>query len=87
MKSQKLGKNTSKAEVLNISPFGLWLLVLGVEYFLSYKEFPWFKEAKVSEIYNFELVHNTHLYWLKLDIDLSLQSLAQPEKFPLKFKA
>jgi hypothetical protein len=51
---------------------------------LSYKEFPWFKNAKVQEIYNFEFLHGKHLHWPDLDLDLSLESLAKPENFPLK---
>ena len=50
MKSQKLGTNTSKAEVLNISLSGIWLLLKGKEFFLPYEDFPWFKNAKISQI-------------------------------------
>jgi hypothetical protein len=60
------------------------MLIQGNEYFLSYKEFPWFQKASVSQIYNFEFLHGRHLYWPDLDIDLSLESLRSLEKFPLK---
>jgi hypothetical protein len=87
MKSEKHGKSTSNAEVLNISPFGIWLLVLGCEYFLPFDEYAWFKKASVSEIYNVELVHNHHLHWPDIDVDLELDSLENLEKYPLKDKA
>jgi hypothetical protein len=84
MKSQKRGKNISAAEIQNVSEFGIWMFVNEREYFLSYKEFPWFQKASVKQIYNFEFLHNRHLHWPDLDIDLALESLGSPEKFPLK---
>lgn len=84
MKSIRRGKNISEANIQNISEFGIWMLIQNSEYFLSYSEFPWFKSASVQEVYNFEFLHEQHLYWPDLDIDLSLESLAKPENFPLK---
>jgi hypothetical protein len=86
MQLQTHGTNTSEVEVLNISIHGLWLFVKGKEYFLSYLDYPWFKDAKLSEIHNVQLFHDVHLYWPKLDVDLSLESLEYPEKFPLMFQ-
>lgn len=87
MKSQRPGKNISKVEILNISINGIWLYVKGKEYFLSFEDFPWFKDAKVAEIYNIEFLHNEHLYWPDLDIDLSIDILEEPEKYPLIYKS
>ncbi len=84
MKSQKRGKSILVAEIQNISEFGIWLLADEQEYFLSYKDFPWFKKASIQQIYNFDFVHGKHLYWPDLDVDLSLESIRTPEKFPLK---
>ena len=84
MKLKKRGRSISEAEIQNVSEFGVWMLVKGKEYFLSYKEFPWFSKATVEQVYNFELLHGRHLYWPDLDIDLALESLSSPEKFPLK---
>ena len=86
MKSLKRGKNISDAEIQNVSEFGIWMLIKGREYFLTFKDFPWFHKASVEQIYNFEFLHDRHLYWPDLDVDLSLDSLANPEKFPLKAK-
>ena len=74
------------AEVTNISQHGLWLIVKDTEYFLPFLEFPWFKDATVSQITNFELVHSSHLYWPQLDVDLSLSILENLEKYPLAYK-
>ena len=86
MQLQKLGKNTSGVEVQNITPAGIWLLVNQTEYFLPYKNFPWFREARVADIYQVELLYQRHLRWPKLDVDLELASLEDLEKYPLIFK-
>jgi hypothetical protein len=83
MKSAMLGKNTSGAEVTNISKHGFWLFVADEELFVPFKAFPWFKEASVSEILNVEWPQRHHLYWPDLDVDLDIESIRQPEKFPL----
>ena len=85
MKLTNLGKNISAVE-LHTSPFGVWVLVHDTEYFLSYKDYPWFREAKIAELYEVELLHNTHLYWPILDVDLGLDSLKNPEKYPLTYR-
>ncbi len=86
MRSSAPGKNTFSAEVQNISRNGLWLLVQGKEYFLAHTDYPWFKEAKLAAIYNLKLLHGTHLHWPDLDVDLELESLRQPEKYPLVYE-
>ena len=86
MRSCTLGKNTSRAEIQNISKHGLWLYAKGQEFLLSFEDYPWFKEAKVSAAYNVKLLHGSHLYWPDLDVDLDIESLEHPEKFPLKAK-
>jgi len=60
-------------------------LVKGNEYFLSFEEFPWFKEAKLSDIYKVKVLHGEHLYWPTMDVDLAVESLLIPEKYPLLF--
>lgn len=86
MISQKPGKSTLAVEVTNISIHGIWLYVDGKEYFLSYENYPWFREAKIKEIQNVELIHDFHLYWPDLDVDLDIDSLENPEKYPLLYQ-
>jgi hypothetical protein len=86
MKSQPLGASTSEVEVLNIDRHGLWLYVAGAEYFLAYEKYPWFQDAKVSEVLHVELLHERHLHWPELDVDLSLESLKRPEASPLTYR-
>ena len=86
MKSKMRGANTSDAEVTNISKHGFWLLVGEKELFLPFREFPWFQGASVSAILNVEQPQPHHLYWPELDVDLAVESIEHPEKFPLVAK-
>ena len=85
MKSLKRGKDIS-ISVENITPFGIWVFVKGKEYFLSYEDYPYFKEQTLNSIQNVQLLHGYHLYWRDLDIDLEVNNLEHPEKYPLKSK-
>ena len=83
MKSKIAGKNTLEVEVTNISMHGFWLLLGEKEFFLPFNEFPWFKNARISEISDVSLLNDQHLYWEKLDIDLTLNMIQNPENYPL----
>jgi hypothetical protein len=80
------GTATSRVEVSNIDQFGLWVLVQDTEYFLPYEDFPWFRQATVDQILNVELPHQDHLHWPELDVDLCVDSLTEPDKFPLIYR-
>lgn len=86
MTSSTLGASTLQSEVTNIGRFGFWLLVHDKEYFLPYEVFPWFRKATVEQILDVELLHAGHLHWPRLDVDLCLDSLAEPEVFPLIYE-
>lgn len=86
MKSKPNGKNISGVEVLNVSPHGFWLLVKENEYFLDFDLFPWFRSASIGELFDVQLLHEEHLFWKELDVDLDLDSIRNPEKYPLVAK-
>lgn len=86
MSSKTLGKNISVVEVTNISGNGVWLLTEDKELFMSYEDFPWFKDAPVRQILNVEEPHEGHFYWPELDVDLTVEIIEHPERFPLKAK-
>jgi len=85
MKSKTIGESTSP-EVTNISSHGLWILWKDTEYFLSYDEFPWFRDARISEATNVQAESDTHLHWPDLDVDLSLDIIKAPDRYPLVSK-
>ena len=80
------GTATSTAEVTNISKHGFWLLVDGRELFLAFEEFPRFKQAAVEAIVRLERPTPGHLHWPDLDVDLALDSIEHPERYPLTSK-
>ncbi|MBE9568850.1 MAG: DUF2442 domain-containing protein [Proteobacteria bacterium] len=84
MSSLAHGNNTLTVEITNISAHGIWLLVREKELFLPYKDFPWFKNQTVKAILNIEEPNPGHFYWPDIDIDLTLESIEHPERFPLK---
>ena len=86
MSSSPLGIHTSGTEVTNVSTHGFWLLSGGKELFLSYKDFPWFKDASIGNVIAVEEVSPGHFYWPELDVDLGIQSIENPEKNPLTSK-
>jgi uncharacterized protein DUF2442 len=87
MTSAALGRSTSPAEVTNVSAHGFWLFVGEREMFVAFEHFPWFRDASIRAITNVELPSPHHLYWPDLDIDLAVESIEHPEKYPLVSKA
>jgi hypothetical protein len=85
MKSSKHGKDIL-VSVENITPFRVWLFIEGREYFLNYKDYPYFGDQTLRSIQNVQFLHGCHLYWPDLDVDLEIDNLENPEKYPLKSK-
>ena len=87
MRSAQRGRNTLDVEVTNVSAHGFWLLIAEKERFVSFKAFPWFQDASIAELTNVELPGPHHLYWPDLDVDLAVDSLDHPERYPLVSQA
>ena len=83
MSSAPHGVVTSAIEVTNVSAHGLWLLAGDREFFLSYTDFPWFKDVPLRQILNVEQPTPGHFYWPDLDVDLGIDSIENPHRFPL----
>jgi len=80
------GIHTSETEVTHVSSHGVWLLADGQELLLSYDDFPWFTDAPIGKVLNVERVTEVHFRWPELDIDIDIESIEHPEKYPLKAK-
>jgi hypothetical protein len=83
MKSTQRGGDTSQVEVSGISTHGVWLFLGDREVFLPFKDFPWFRDAPVAGVLHVERPQPHHLRWPDLDIDLDVQSILDPKRFPL----
>jgi hypothetical protein len=71
-------------EITHVSSQGIWLLAGGHEYFLSYEDFPWFREARIGQVLRVEQPAPGHFFWPELDVDLELEAIEHPEKYPLQ---
>jgi hypothetical protein len=80
------GNGTSAVEVTNVSKHGLWLLINDTEVFLPFEKFPWFQDAPIGKVVHVELPSAQHLYWPELDVDLEMESVLHPERYPLVSK-
>jgi hypothetical protein len=85
MNSHPHGIGTSNVEVTDISPHGIWVLAHEEELFLPFDTFPWFKRASVEAVLNVEEQSPGHYFWPDLDVDLSLDAMRHPERYPLSF--
>jgi Protein of unknown function (DUF2442) len=77
------GPAISSPEVTNISRHGFRVLVDDRELILPFESFPWFRAAAVGDIHQVERPQPDHLYRPRLDVDLSLDSIEDPDRYPL----
>ena len=75
-------QNTS-VSVLMINAQGMMLSVLGQDYFISYNRVPWLRDGSVL---NVRLAGPDAIEWPELDVDLEIESLKHPERYPLLMK-
>jgi len=78
-------KSTS-VNVLMINAQGIMLSVMGQDYFLSYHRIPWMRDARISSVLNVQMCGTEAIEWPDLDVDLEIESLKHPERYPLVIK-
>ncbi|HWP52821.1 MAG TPA: DUF2442 domain-containing protein [Pyrinomonadaceae bacterium] len=83
MKSETPSSGTLEVGVTQISKHGIGLFLKERARFLSFENFPWFRNAAISAIHNVDVLNEHHIYWSDLDIDLAVESIENPELFPL----
>ena len=81
------GMSTSEIEASLASNRGFWLLLGDEELFVSFADFPWFKQASILQLVTVERPSGDHLYWPLIDVDLALGSIRDPAAYPLVSKA
>lgn len=81
--SAKRGARISKPEVLCVTARGLQLRVDGRGHFLGFSKFPFFRRATVCSLFRVSRPHAGHLRWPELDVDLELDSIERPQRYPL----
>jgi len=86
---KKISKQSIKhtlVSVRSVMPDGIFISVYGNDYFLSYNRLPWFQNAKLSDVFNVSMMGDDAIRWEALDIDLEIESLMYPERYPLVMK-
>ena len=78
--------NSTLADVLMINDRGIMLSVQGEDYFLSYNRVPWMRDATINEVLDVRMSGNNAIEWPKLQVDLEVESLRHPERYPLLIK-
>jgi hypothetical protein len=73
--------------VTNVSAHGFWLLADDREIFVGFDRFPWFLDATIRALTNVERPRPSHLRWPDLDVDLDVESLHHPDRYPLVSRA
>ena len=72
--------------VLMINAQGIMLSVQGQDYFLSYNRIPWMQDAPIRSVLNVQMSGPDAIEWPDLDVDLEIESLRHPERYPLVIK-
>jgi len=80
------GISTSLSKVPNISHHGFWLLMDDREYFVPFKDYPGFTEATITQIYHVQRQGVSQFHWPDIDIDIELEALDKPERYPQKYR-
>ncbi len=74
------------ASVLMINNHGILLSVCGQAYFLSYERVPWMRNASINDVLDVRMCGHNAIAWPALDVDLEIESLRHPERYPLVIK-
>jgi hypothetical protein len=87
MSGTDISQNSKKkpSRITSIESNGFWILTSIGEFFVSFERYPAFGQATVSQIFNFRESFGD-FHWDALDIDIELDALKSPERYPLVFQ-
>ena len=84
--SFKNNTNGTSVSVLMINAQGIMISVGGQDFFLSYNRIPWMREASIKDVLDVQMCGSEAIEWPNLDVDLEIDSLRHPERYPLLIK-
>ena len=82
----KTNSSDTSVNVLMINDKGIMLSVKGNDYFISFNRIPWLKSASIADVLDVKMSGRNAIEWPKLDVDLEIDSLKHPERYPLIMK-
>ncbi|MFT3929761.1 MAG: hypothetical protein QM709_05595 [Spongiibacteraceae bacterium] len=71
-----------KVEVTRVSSRGIWLRVHDRTFFLSYYDFPWFKDKPMRAVLHVEEPTPGEFYWPEINVNLGVDTLKSPHRYP-----
>ena len=80
------GTNILDSSITNIEKFGFWIILIDKEYFISYNDYPQFKNATIQQIFDYTLCSPTQICWENLNVDIEVEALENPSHFTLVYK-
>ena len=83
MKSSLRGKRISEPRVADVSKSGFVLALGQRNIVVSYADFPFFRGASERALRNVRAPFPDHVRWPSLDVDLEVEALEHPARFPL----
>ena len=81
--TSKNNTSSTSVDVLMINEKGVMISVMGQDYFLSYNRVPWMRDATINEVLDVRMNGKNAIEWPKLEVDLEVESLRHPERYPL----
>ncbi len=79
------GKHIAAPTIAELTEAGFWLVLDDRRIFVDFREFPWFRGRSREELESIERPFPDELRWPELDVDLAVDSLLHPERYPLRF--
>ena len=73
----------ANVRIERVASEGFWLKLGSEVLFVPFAGFPWFKDVLIAKLANVKRPQPHHLHWPDLDIDLAVESIRDPKKFPL----
>ena len=84
--NSKSNTKSMSVSVLMINAQGIMINVGGQDFFLSYNRIPWMRDASIKDVLDVQMCGDVAIEWPRLDVDLEIDSLRYPERYPLLIK-
>lgn len=83
MTSERSGDAILRVEVCEIRADGFTIRIGDETIAVPFADFPWFEGASVEDLRAVDRPRPHHLRWEALDVDLTIDSLRHPDRYPL----
>lgn len=85
MNSRRRGIYGTRIGVAEDREDGFWIVLPDQCAFIDYEQFPWFREMTRAQRETGVMWSEDWLRWDEFDLDIGVDSIHHPEKYPLRF--